>query len=94
MPATPPICRRVIYRGRVQGVGFRYTVASLARRRPVKGYVRNLRDGSVELVVVAPEEEFQEFHREIQQAFLGYITEVTVEAIDPGEDFEGFSIRT
>lgn len=83
----------MIYRGRVQGVGFRYTVASLARRRPVKGYVRNLRDGSVELVVVAAEEAFQEFHREIQQAFLGYIADTTIEEFDPGEDFDDFSIR-
>ena len=38
---------RVIYRGRVQGVGFRYTSASIARRFPVTGYVRNLPDGTV-----------------------------------------------
>jgi acylphosphatase len=93
MSTDPHICRRVIYRGRVQGVGFRYTVASLARRRPVKGYVRNLRDGSVELVVVATEKAFQEFQQEIQQAFLGYIAEATIEEFEPGEDFEGFSLR-
>ena len=43
--------RRLIYQGRVQGVGFRYTVASIARRFPVTGYVKNLPDGNVELAV-------------------------------------------
>ncbi|MBI3860605.1 MAG: acylphosphatase [Planctomycetia bacterium] len=41
---------RLIYTGRVQGVGFRYTVRSIARLHPVTGYVKNLPDGSVELV--------------------------------------------
>ena len=48
-----PIRRRVLFHGRVQGVGFRYTTASIARRHPVVGFVRNLPDGSVELVAEA-----------------------------------------
>ena len=42
--------REVYYQGRVQGVGFRYAVRSLARRFAVDGFVRNLSDGRVELV--------------------------------------------
>lgn len=38
---------RVIYRGRVQGVGFRATCASIVRRWPLTGFVRNEPDGSV-----------------------------------------------
>ena len=45
------IAQRVHYTGRVQGVGFRATAAQLARRYPVKGWVRNLPDGRVELLV-------------------------------------------
>lgn len=41
---------RTIFSGRVQGVGFRFTVQELARARPLTGYVRNLPDGDVELV--------------------------------------------
>lgn len=38
--------------GRVQGVGFRYFVFRLAKEYSIeKGYVKNLRDGSVEIVV-------------------------------------------
>ena len=38
-------------RGRVQGVGFRYTVLEIARRFPVSGTVCNLRTGEVEIDV-------------------------------------------
>ena len=39
---------RVVVRGRVQGVGFRWFVREAATRHGVTGWVRNLRDGSVE----------------------------------------------
>jgi acylphosphatase len=41
--------RRVLYDGRVQGVGFRFTAARLASRFGVSGWVRNLPNGRVEL---------------------------------------------
>jgi acylphosphatase len=44
------IARLVHYRGRVQGVGFRATAASLASRYPVAGWVRNLPDGRVQIL--------------------------------------------
>jgi acylphosphatase len=43
--------RQIYYSGRVQGVGFRYTVRQLAEPRDVTGFVQNLPDGRVELVV-------------------------------------------
>lgn len=42
---------RAIYSGRVQGVGFRATVACIARSLPVAGSIWNRRDGRVEMVV-------------------------------------------
>jgi acylphosphatase len=42
--------KRVIVRGRVQGVGFRAWVADAARAHGVTGWVRNRRNGSVEAV--------------------------------------------
>ena len=43
-------------RGRVQGVGFRYTAHNIARRHDVTGYVKNLTDGRVELVMEGPDD--------------------------------------
>lgn len=43
------IAKRVLFFGRVQGVGFRYTSLQLLKGMPLQGFVRNLSDGSVEL---------------------------------------------
>ena len=42
---------RVVYSGRVQGVGFRWQVSQVAKDFAVTGFVRNLEDGTVELLV-------------------------------------------
>ena len=44
------IRRRVVVHGRVQGVGYRYSVSRAARSRGVAGFARNLPDGTVEAV--------------------------------------------
>lgn len=49
------IAKRVIVRGRVQGVGFRFAVVDQASALDVAGWVRNRRDGSVEAWLQGPE---------------------------------------
>ena len=46
------VARRYIIRGRVQGVGFRYFVERAAEALGVRGYVRNLDDGRVEVYAI------------------------------------------
>lgn len=48
--------RRVLIRGRVQGVGYRAWVDHQAKRLGLQGWVRNRRDGSVEALFGGPEE--------------------------------------
>lgn len=50
-----------VVRGRVQGVGFRYSTRRAALRLGVGGWVRNADDGSVELQATAPSETIDEF---------------------------------
>ncbi|MFL6583615.1 MAG: acylphosphatase, partial [Chthoniobacterales bacterium] len=52
---------QVFYEGNVQGVGFRYTVKSIARGFDVTGFVGNLRDGRVELQASGDETEVRAF---------------------------------
>ncbi len=59
------IAKRVIFEGRVQGVGFRYTVKDLSRGFDLCGWVKNLPDGSVELQVMGEPDEVDSFIREI-----------------------------
>lgn len=63
----------VIFTGRVQGVFFRATSAELASGYPIVGYVRNLRDGSVELEAQGPAADVEAFIAAIEKHFAGYI---------------------
>lgn len=65
----------VVFSGRVQGVGFRFTVCRIAESQEVAGFVRNLWDGNVELVAEGTEQSLVDFLREIRNSQLSkYIT--------------------
>ncbi len=49
IPDANKIRRHYVVRGRVQGVGFRYTAYYTARAYGITGYAKNCYDGSVEL---------------------------------------------
>ncbi|MBI5772757.1 MAG: acylphosphatase [Verrucomicrobia bacterium] len=61
---------QVIYSGRVQGVGFRYTVKSLAPGYELSGVVRNLADGRVELLVEGEKPELEAFQQAVRESGL------------------------
>jgi acylphosphatase len=71
--------KHVIFRGHVQGVGFRYTAREIAHQYPVTGLVRNLPDGTVEMLIQGPAQEIDNCIREIQDSFEGHIRETLIE---------------
>jgi acylphosphatase len=85
--------RRYQFFGRVQGVGFRYTTAGLARDCGIRGYVRNLSDGSVELVAAGPAAALERLLARLTEHFAGSIERQTADDYRGGEVFEGFQVR-
>jgi acylphosphatase len=83
----------VYFSGRVQGVGFRYNTASIARRYDVAGYVRNCPDGRVELVAEGLPRELDDFLREVREHFSGNIRDEKKDAQEATGEFTGFDIR-
>ncbi len=84
---------QVLYSGHVQGVGFRYTVKSLAAGFEVTGTIRNLADGRVELLVEGSRDELLAFQQAIRDSGLGpLITHETPSWSDPRNEFRGFAI--
>jgi len=85
--------REIHYSGWVQGVGFRYTARRIAERYNVAGYVRNLRDGRVQLVVEAAAEVVDEFAAEIAETMMRYIKSVEAKTSEATGEFDRFEIR-
>jgi acylphosphatase len=84
---------RVIFHGRVQGVGFRWNTNRIAKRFAVKGYVKNLTDGTVELVAYGTSTAVWDLIRAIQESFDDHITDRVDDRVESDEQFDRFEIR-
>ena len=84
---------QIVYSGRVQGVGFRYTAKTVAAGFEVTGNVRNLPDGRVELIAEGAREELEAFRDAIHGAGLaGFIRGEQVDWADAKNEFCDFEI--
>ena len=86
------IAKHIVYSGRVQGVGFRFTVLNVANRYRLAGSVRNLPDGSVEVYVQGQAESLDSFQHDIDESFAGYIRQTDVESIPVINSLTDFKI--
>ena len=85
--------RRVIVRGRVQGVGFRVTIARAAQSRSVAGWVRNRPDGAVEAVFEGGADAVASLVRLCREGPRGAEVGGVEEREEPAEGLEHFAIR-
>jgi len=77
---------RVVVRGRVQGVGFRWFAAQAARDLGLSGWVRNAMDGSVEAAAAGPDDAVAKFLVVLEQGpGRGYVTGLDVDALGDDE---------
>jgi len=84
--------RHIIFIGRVQGVGFRFTTLDVANRYKLTGWVRNLPDGTVEMIAQGPEDDISDCLQGIKEAFGGYIRETKIEEIPLISQYKDFKI--
>ena len=88
------VARRILIAGRVQGVGFRFFAEAQAAVEGVHGYVSNLPDGRVEVLVEGDDESVERVERALRRGPAGARVEsFVVEAVPPSGRATGFSIR-
>jgi acylphosphatase len=80
-------------RGRVQGVGFRYFVEQSAKRLGIRGWVRNVDDGSVETYAVGTAAQLSDLAGLLWKGPRWAEVRGLEESEAPLEDYSGFSVR-
>jgi acylphosphatase len=96
-PASAPAANRrrlnIFYSGRVQGVGFRYAIKTVAAGFEIAGHVRNLPDGRVELTAEGARAELEAFRAAIRaEGLAGFIRDEEVSWSEMKSEFRGFEI--
>jgi acylphosphatase len=86
------IAKRIIFAGNVQGVGFRFTAHSIARRCELKGFVRNLPDGNVEMFTQGKAEDIERCLSDIGETFAGNIRRTQIEDVELDSRYNDFKI--
>jgi acylphosphatase len=86
------IAKHIIFTGRVQGVGFRFTARRAAGRRQLTGYVCNRWDGTVEMLAQGRPEDIDDCIQDLKEYFAGYIRETKIEEIPPDPKYSDFQI--
>jgi len=87
------IGKEVLYSGRVQGVGFRQSVYSLAGRQRVTGFVQNLDNGKVRLVLEGEAAEVEGLLANVRTLWSENISEVQTTTLETIGATSQFGIR-
>ena len=86
------VAKHIIFTGRVQGVGFRFTAYNVAHRHQLTGFVRNLFDGTVEMLAQGRPEDVDDCIRDIKESLAGYIREARIEEATFNPQYTDFKI--
>jgi acylphosphatase len=87
------VTRKYFFSGRVQGVGFRWTTRGIAARFSVRGYVKNLKDGRVEMVARGEPAIVTAFANAVATHFEENLHSTECVEMNSPEEFSGFTIR-
>jgi acylphosphatase len=82
--------RKFLISGTVQGVGFRYFTQRAAAKINVGGYVKNLHDGRVEVLVIGTPQQLREMRTMLERGpRFSSVTEIREETVQPDAQYEG-----
>ncbi len=84
--------KHITFTGRVQGVGFRFTAMNIADRCGLTGLIRNLPNGSVEMIAQGRPDDITDCIRNIKDTYHGLIRDTTIEDIPPDPRYQDFKI--
>ena len=88
------LAKRISYRGKVQGVGFRYSVRQIAEGYTVSGHAMNQPDGTVEVFLQGDRGEVEAMEKEIGESHLaGFIREASGREVEAVLGVKGFQIQ-
>ena len=82
----------IVYSGMVQGVGFRYTAHRIAVSLELCGWVKNLADGRVEILIEGKKEKVEAFMREMGSHFGSYIRNKDLTFQNSLAEFKDFQV--
>ncbi len=85
--------RLFIFRGDVQGVGFRWKASGTANQLNLAGWVRNCYDGSVEMDVQGPQEKIDKLLTELYRDRYIQITDLESHSLKLDEDPRPFEVK-
>jgi acylphosphatase len=86
------VARHIIFTGHVQGVGFRFTAHRMAHRHGLTGFVRNLMDGTVEMLAQGSAEDIDRCIEDIKESFGGYVKEAVINDVPADSKHTDFKI--
>lgn len=92
LPSSPVVRKQVVFSGRVQNVGFRLEIYTIAERMRLTGRVQNLNDGSVEVEVQGEEQQISFLVHCMQSLKRASVKKVTMSDLPLNESEKDFTI--
>lgn len=87
------VYKTITVKGRVQGVGFRFSAREKARKYGIKGYVKNLPNGDVEIMAIGPEHSVDEFIRWCNEGpAFAHVNDMEIEETEP-KNYQTFDVK-
>jgi len=80
--------------GRVQGIGYRHFAVRSAREFKIKGFVRNMPDGSVQVVAIGAEDNLAQFTDRLRKGpAFSFVRDLQIEELTNTKEYEDFHVE-